>query len=133
MKKRLEKKNTGLKIALFCIAYISVFTMINNCSMKFKTEFRNYDENTRNDPHAKIFGIGMQLYLVGAKRQLVDLMQLEDGDYLIGFRQTSSMLNGAARCKLLKGNSYKITIIGRKQLKHSKTTSLIGKCEKIID
>lgn len=106
--------------------------MLTSCSYDYRTEFRNYDSTLPLHKTASITGYGIQLHLIGAKKKLVDRLRLEPGDYMIGFKQVSSRLSGVARCKVKKGKQYKVKIVGRKLLKGSHTTALLGVCQKII-
>ena len=94
--------------------------------------FQNYDGHRDPGQTAVITGNASRLYLIGARRKLYDRLVLDPGDYMIGFRQSSNHMSGAARCQVAAGQHYQIAVTGRTFLKQSRTWSLTGECRVLL-
>lgn len=89
---------------------------------------KNYDGTLPTTEIAVLRDQGYRFWLYDGPKKPVDELRLKPGQYMIGFRETSSQTGGAAYCQLEAGQLYSFKITGRQYLPKVGLYALVGDC-----
>ena len=92
----------------------------------------NHDKNEPREASGRLSesGYTFRLYPAKNKQNMVDILDLTPGDYLIEFRLTSAATSGFARCLIKAGEDYGFVITERRYLPEAGAAAWMGECKK---
>lgn len=91
----------------------------------------NHDKSLPPDQSGRVSetGFTFRLYPALRKENMVDMLDLTPGDYLIEFRLTSAATSGFARCIIQANQEYGFVITERRYLPEAGAAAWMGECK----